>query len=92
MSSKIRLVTILPGGWLDDIECTVAQTLSESQSSYKALSYVWGAPGVRKDSIQNGRPFRVAVNLESTPRHLRLKKPQTMWIDAIYIMLILSCL
>ncbi|GKZ33689.1 hypothetical protein AbraIFM66950_003720, partial [Aspergillus brasiliensis] len=83
---QIRLVTIEPGEWTDDIQCTLEQTSLATAKPYQALSYVWGDPTVTKDIIVDGRTFQATVNLESALRHLRRDDtPRVMWIDAICI-------
>jgi hypothetical protein len=84
-ASQIRLVTIKPGEWADDIKCTLQTTSLNGHGPYEALSYVWGDPKITKGITLNGRPFQVTTNLESALRHLRLRGPRTMWIDAMCI-------
>ncbi|OJJ75593.1 hypothetical protein ASPBRDRAFT_37887 [Aspergillus brasiliensis CBS 101740] len=83
---QIRLVTIEPGEWTNDIQCTLEHTSLANAKPYETLSYVWGDPTVTKGIIVNGRTFEATVNLESALRHLRRDDtPRVMWIDAICI-------
>ncbi|GCB18024.1 heterokaryon incompatibility protein 6, OR allele [Aspergillus awamori] len=82
---QIRLVTIKPGGWTDDIQCTLRHTSLAKSGPYETLSYVWGDFTNTKDIIVNGMTFNATVNLESALRHLRRDTPRTIWIDAICI-------
>jgi hypothetical protein len=52
---------------------------------YEALSYVWGAPGVKKEIIVDGHYLEVTVNLENALRRLRCDKPRQLWADAVCI-------
>ncbi|GLA76942.1 hypothetical protein AtubIFM55763_008820 [Aspergillus tubingensis] len=82
---QIRLVTIEPGRWTDDIQCTLRETSLADSEPYETLSYVWGDPTNTKYIFVNGKSFRATANLESALRHLRRDTPRTMWIDAICI-------
>ncbi|RAH52211.1 HET-domain-containing protein [Aspergillus piperis CBS 112811] len=82
---QIRLVTIEPGKWTDDIQCTLRETSLADSEPYETLSYVWGDHTNTKYIFVNRKAFRATVNLESALRHLRRNTPRTMWIDAICI-------
>ncbi|PWY68221.1 HET-domain-containing protein [Aspergillus eucalypticola CBS 122712] len=82
---QIRLVTIEPGKWTDDIQCTLRETSLADSEPYETLSYVWGDHTNTKNIIVNGSNFNATANLESALRHLRRYTPRTMWIDAICI-------
>ncbi|GFN14983.1 HET domain-containing protein [Aspergillus tubingensis] len=82
---QIRLVTIEPGKWRDDIQCTLRETSLADSEPYETLSYVWGDHTNTKIITVNGRNFKATANLESALRHLRRDTPRTMWIDAICI-------
>ena len=38
----IRLIELLPGGWEDDLQCTIYTTSIDDPPAYDALSYSWG--------------------------------------------------
>lgn len=82
---QIRLVTIKPGKWTDDIQCTLRETWLADSEPYETLSYVWGDHRNTKNIFVNGKTFRATANLESALRHLRRQNPRNMWIDAICI-------
>lgn len=84
-SSSIRLVTIEPGEFQDEIRCYLRTVLLDSCPAFEALSYVWGDPNITRPISLNGQPFQVTVNLESAIRHLRSSTPRTFWIDAICV-------
>jgi Heterokaryon incompatibility protein (HET) len=84
-ASQIRLVTISPGVWEDNIVCSLETTFLDGHGPYEALSYVWGDAEVRKPIVLNGQQFGVTANLELALRYLRRDKPRVMWIDAICI-------
>ncbi|KAL7902398.1 heterokaryon incompatibility protein domain-containing protein [Trichoderma sp. SZMC 28014] len=82
----IRLVTLNPGSWFDDIDCTVEAVPFDGQPAYEALSYVWGDPKVRKHIYLNKCDFDVTENLWLAMRRLRHPStPRVIWIDAICI-------
>ncbi|PYH35828.1 HET domain-containing protein [Aspergillus neoniger CBS 115656] len=83
--NQIRLVTIEPGKWTDDIQCTLRETSLADSEPYETLFYVWGDHTNTKNIIVNGSNFKATANLESALRHLRRDTPRTMWIDAICI-------
>ncbi|KAH7068470.1 hypothetical protein FB567DRAFT_573932 [Paraphoma chrysanthemicola] len=67
---SIRLIRLLPGHWTDPIRCDLFER-AQSNTSYKALSYVWGSRNVSRRILLNRRLFQVTVNLEDALRHLR---------------------
>ncbi|KAN0090416.1 HET domain containing protein [Hyaloscypha variabilis] len=90
-ASSIRLLTLFPSPSSEaTIECSLKNasldTLNE-QKPYRALSYVWGDPGVTTPITVNGSQKAVTTNLAAALRHLRalgcVDKP--WWIDAICI-------
>jgi hypothetical protein len=98
-SDHIRVATILPGIWEEDIYITVCQQpFSETQlPAYEAVSYAWGpeeANSYRVVVVSHsqsglGRPLGwlpVRQNLRSALQYLRLEdRPRPMWIDAVCI-------
>jgi hypothetical protein len=84
--SEIRLVTLIPGNFVDDIRCSLSTASLNDGVSYEALSYVWGDPGSTRQIIIDGLPARVTDNLETALRYLRyVSRPRVLWIDAICI-------
>jgi hypothetical protein len=56
------------------------------QTSYYALSYVWGDPGRTLDILINGISRPVTKNLESGLRHMRSESQNiNLWVDAVCI-------
>ncbi|KAG0646461.1 Heterokaryon incompatibility protein [Hyphodiscus hymeniophilus] len=54
--------------------------------AYKALSYAWGSPNVKRPILVNGCQHLVTVNLESALRRLRrIDIDITLWVDALCI-------
>ena len=84
---EIRVITLAPGKWNDQLECTLKIVSLDDNPSYETLSYVWGDPRVQKKSIfLQKQLFQVTQSLESALRHLRHQDTErTMWIDAICI-------
>lgn len=91
---KIRLVCLHPAqNWQDDISCDLYCLLVDSEdrkpAQYKALSYVWGSPRVKRPIVVNGGSVMVTVNLESALRHLRQPDRNViLWIDALVSMVV----
>ncbi|KAL8387242.1 hypothetical protein RB595_010052 [Gaeumannomyces hyphopodioides] len=84
--AHIRLVTLNPGSWADEIRCTIDVVRFDGNTAYEALSYVWGDPGIRKPIRLNGHHFDVTENLWLAMRRLRdPSTPLVVWIDAICI-------
>ncbi|KAF2965672.1 hypothetical protein GQX73_g7874 [Xylaria multiplex] len=88
-SKCIRLLTLLPGVFTDNIVVTLRITILDAKHppDYEALSYVWGS---EKDPvfIEVGRRWTLAIsqNLEIALRYLRSKdKPRVLWVDALCI-------
>ncbi|KAF7945151.1 hypothetical protein EAE96_009930 [Botrytis aclada] len=83
---EVRLVTLLPGGFSEDIYCTLATVSLIDEPVYEALSYVWGDPTSKCDINLQGVSFPVTTNLESALRYLRYRNlPRVLWIDALCI-------
>ncbi|KAI1500260.1 HET-domain-containing protein [Biscogniauxia marginata] len=87
--NRIRLLTLLPGVFAEDIVVTlkIAELNAKSPPEYEALSYVWG---LEKDpvAITVGRKWasKVSQNLDTALRHLRSEhQPRVLWVDAICI-------
>ena len=85
-SRQIRLVTLRPGTWADEIHCYIEIVSFDGHPPYDALSYVWGADqGQKAILLDNGR-FDVTKNLWLALRRLRdLSVNRVLWIDAICI-------
>lgn len=55
-------------------------------STYEALSYVWGSPTGTRPIICNGEVLKVTPNCEAALRRLRLPdRSRVLWVDAICI-------
>jgi hypothetical protein len=82
----MRLITLHPGRFEDKLKCTIIPTNLSTQSSYEALSYVWG------DEKYNGRIdcgdgyIEVTTNLAVALRQLRHQyRSRTLYADALCI-------
>jgi hypothetical protein len=91
---EIRLLTICPGIWSDEIHISLNHEYNLTGSgwgAYEALSYAWGSsedmqPVLVEQSPVGKNVIQVTQNLAAALRHLRLEdKPRVMWIDAICI-------
>ncbi|KAI0885970.1 heterokaryon incompatibility protein-domain-containing protein [Annulohypoxylon maeteangense] len=82
----IRLVTIQPGLWSDEIHCIIDVVPFDFQQKYEALSYVWGDRQNKKFIQLDGQAFEVTDNLWLAMRRLRQPStPRVLWIDALCI-------
>ncbi|OCK95111.1 HET-domain-containing protein, partial [Cenococcum geophilum 1.58] len=82
----IRLLTIHPGRWNDEIKCSLHVVNLFNCRAYEALSYAWGDPLPTYDILLNEKAFSVARNLGRALHSLRsTTEPRTLWIDAICI-------
>ncbi|KAI1629933.1 heterokaryon incompatibility protein-domain-containing protein [Exophiala viscosa] len=87
-SSEIRLLTLWPGSWDDDISCTVDHACVDNHPYYEALSYTWGDANDTRPIRLNGGPFQIAKNLEIALHYFRPQpgeQPRLLWVDAICI-------
>ncbi|KAI1082505.1 heterokaryon incompatibility protein-domain-containing protein [Whalleya microplaca] len=81
---EIRLITLHPGPWDDDLYVELHHEDLSEPAPYEALSYVWG-------SIDDKVPIRVHAgllsitrNLASSLRYLRYEdRPRVLWVDAV---------
>jgi hypothetical protein len=83
---QIRLLTLQPGTWSDEICCNVRVASFDKHLEYECLSYVWGDPEVRKTINLEGYRFEATENLWLAMRRLRQpESARVFWIDAICI-------
>ncbi|KAL0939738.1 heterokaryon incompatibility protein [Colletotrichum truncatum] len=81
---EIRLLRLLPGDWLDDLEAQLH--LADQTWRYIALSYAWGSTKRSNQIIVNGEVKHITFNLDRALRAIRQKtKPVVIWIDSICI-------
>lgn len=84
--NEIRLLTLAPGRWKDQIQCSLRTVSLDDNPTYEALSYVWGDASLRKWICVNNASFDVSRSLEVALRYLRHEDSERiMWIDAICI-------
>ncbi|KAH6699734.1 heterokaryon incompatibility protein-domain-containing protein [Leptodontidium sp. MPI-SDFR-AT-0119] len=86
---NIRLVTIAPGSWEDDVYFTIEQqSPSDVANHYDCLSYTWGDPvDLRRIYCQTSYTcLNVTTSCQLAMRRLRLLlRPRRVWIDAVCI-------
>jgi len=83
---QIRLVTILPGRYVDAITCQLRTASVDNLPEYYSLSYAWGDRTDPRQIFLNGVSFNVTRNLEASLRRLRHPtKSQLFWIDMLCI-------
>ncbi|KAJ9610753.1 hypothetical protein H2200_005530 [Cladophialophora chaetospira] len=87
--NPIRLLTLWPGKWDDEILCTIHHADLDNELAYRALSYTWGDAHDTREILLQNRPFSVTRNLEIALRHLRQMycavTPSIFWVDALAI-------
>ncbi|KAH8807101.1 heterokaryon incompatibility protein-domain-containing protein [Xylogone sp. PMI_703] len=82
----VRLVTLLPGDDLDDIDLKLHCLDLLESPEYEALSYCWGDPSIRTSVKCNDGLLNVTINLKEALLHLRHRSEErVIWIDAICI-------
>lgn len=85
-NSGIRLLTVLPGGSEDLIDCTLQTYVLNDSPSYETVSYVWGDKDDRTAITVSGREISVPVSAAAVLRRLRHEYTErTLWIDALCI-------
>ena len=83
---QIRILTLLPGTWEDDIDCRLHEAFLADNPAYEALSYAWGDPNDKKEIRLDGHIVKVTSNLELALRYLRLPFEElSLWVDALCI-------
>ena len=84
---EIRLLSLLPAGWSDPIQCTLYRVSLDENPRYEALSYTWGDPSATCCvQINDKHELQATVSLETALRRLRKPTiPRTIWADAICI-------
>ena len=87
IGSKIRLLDLLPGRFMDSLSCELHNDdLDCLDTGYEALSYVWGDPQPVCPILLNGADIKITRNLEEALRHLRYAETsRRLWIDALCI-------
>ncbi|KAK4449786.1 heterokaryon incompatibility protein-domain-containing protein [Podospora aff. communis PSN243] len=83
---SIRTLQLLPGRWLDPINCIIDSVALDDKPSFDALSYVWGNASDTIPIQVNSSPFHTTKNLVAALRRLRSSvDTKTLWVDAICI-------
>lgn len=69
--SEIRLLRVAPGGWDDQVSCTLHYEPLNEEVEYVALSYTWGDPTNQVGILVNGQPYCVTRSLFTALRRFR---------------------
>ncbi|KAK0744662.1 heterokaryon incompatibility protein-domain-containing protein [Apiosordaria backusii] len=84
--NSIRILRLLPGRWIDDIQCELQTASLDDNPAYEALSYVWGNPQDTGPIIVDGSHFQATKNLMAALRRLRSSVDlKVLWVDAVCI-------
>lgn len=82
---EIRLLTLEAS--VDEkaaIQCTLQKVNLDCDPNFEALSYVWGDPTDKTETIVDGCSFMATTNLFSALHHIRAScGKMVIWIDAV---------
>ncbi|KAF2488669.1 HET-domain-containing protein, partial [Lophium mytilinum] len=82
----IRIISLSPGFWDDDISCTTHVVSLDHAPVFSALSYTWGNPNPTEVIFLDGEEFHAMENLTQALRHLRQQEEvRILWIDFLCI-------
>ncbi|KAK1638648.1 heterokaryon incompatibility protein-domain-containing protein [Colletotrichum phormii] len=82
--TEIRLIQLLPGEWLDDLESRLY--VADRDHEYQALSYAWGGSKRSNQITVNGKIHKITFNLDRALRAVRKQtEPATFWVDSLCI-------
>ncbi|KAH8597879.1 heterokaryon incompatibility protein-domain-containing protein [Bisporella sp. PMI_857] len=85
-TNEIRLLSLQPGNFNDDIYCKLSHAELDQNLRFTALSYTWGDPNVQKAIVVDGHALDVTINLYDALQHMRHPTEwRTFWIDAVCI-------
>jgi len=80
------LLLLHPGNKSDPIKCNLVVEDTKSESSYEAISYVWGDPNNRTSITCDGKSMSITVSLWTALQRFRLPdEPRRLWADAVCI-------
>jgi len=83
---QIRLLTIQPGDFSEQIQCSLALADWHHTLKYEALSYAWESSSIRQKIRLNGRIVLVTQNLKHALLYLRHSNTsRVLWVDALCI-------
>lgn len=88
---QIRVLLLYPDiNFTAPLRCSLLQLsldhVSSDESSYEALSYVWGSANRNHDILCDGHTLSVTRNCFLALKHLRLvSQTRALWVDAICI-------
>ena len=83
---KIRLLRLKPGKRESTIRYELTEWPLDGNVQFKALSYTWGNPEVKRAILCNNRGLEVTENLHDALYHIRALQDESLfWIDAICI-------
>ena len=95
---QIRLLNLFPGKDFEKLECSLQiekpfegfniskASPQPANSSYEAISYVWGDAKMREEIICDGKTLSITLSLANALRKVRLpEKKRILWADGICI-------
>ena len=83
---EIRLLTLCPGNFEQDIQCKLRIVSLDQHPNYVALSYCWGDPNDRATISLNEQDHPVTSSLATALRYVRRNDEEViLWNDATCI-------
>lgn len=72
------------------VSCVLQYASLDNAPCYRALSYAWGDPNIKRDILLDGQRVQVTRNLEMALRRLSENQslgtsPKLLWVDAVCI-------
>lgn len=83
---EIRLLTLCPGAFEQEIQCKLRIVSLDRHPNYVALSYCWGDPNSRDTISINEQKISVTRSLATALKYMRRKDEEAiLWNDATCI-------
>lgn len=83
---EIRLLTLLPGQWLERLNVELSIVSLDDNPKYEALSYTWGNDEFKEPLHVSNKPVGITTNLKKALRRLRSPiEALVIWVDAVCI-------
>ncbi|KAK0631460.1 hypothetical protein B0T14DRAFT_559252 [Immersiella caudata] len=81
----IRTLRLLPGRWMDQINCELQEACLDDHPAFEALFYVWGNVKDMAAITVDGCSFQATKNLIAALRRLRSSvDTRILWVNAIF--------
>ncbi|KAF2843234.1 hypothetical protein M501DRAFT_924367, partial [Patellaria atrata CBS 101060] len=85
-SQSIRILTLHPGSYHDEITCSLSVSQLDNLEKYEAISYTWGDAKIAEEISVGDSRLAITTNLIGALRRFRLEdRDRKLWADAICI-------